>query len=38
MIDIAIVNGTVRREGDAVRLAALEVVLDTRQSVLFSKR
>lgn len=34
----AIVDGTVRRVGDAVLLAALEVVLDTRESVLFSQR
>ena len=32
----AIVNGTARRVGDGLRLAALEVVLDTMQSVLFS--
>ena len=34
----AIVNGTMRRVGDAVLISALEVVLDTRQSVLFSQR
>jgi len=34
----AIVHGTVRRAGDAVRIAALEVVLDTRESVLFRDR
>lgn len=34
----AIVHGTVRRVGDAVRLSALEVVLDTRESVTFAER
>jgi len=34
----AIVNGTVRRVGDALCIADLEVVLDTRESVLFSQR
>ncbi len=34
----AIVNGTARRVGDAVLLSVLEVVLDTRESVLFSER
>ena len=34
----AIVNGSVRRAGDSVLIAALEVVLDTRESVLFSQR
>ena len=34
----AIVHGTVRRVGDAVLLAELEVVLDTRESQLFSRR
>jgi hypothetical protein len=32
----AIVNGSVRREGDTVRIAELEVILDTRESVVFS--
>lgn len=34
----AIVNGTVRQVGDALCIAELEVVLDTRESVLFSQR
>ncbi|MFA5884949.1 MAG: nuclear transport factor 2 family protein [Acidimicrobiia bacterium] len=34
----AIVNGTMCRVGDAVRIAALEVVLDTRESVDFRDR
>ena len=33
-----IVHGTVRRARDVVRLAALEVVLDTRESVEFAQR
>ena len=33
----AIVNGTVRRDADGVRIAELEVVLDTRESVVFSE-
>jgi hypothetical protein len=33
----AIVTGTVRRVGDAVRVAELAVVLDTRHSVVFSE-
>ena len=33
-----VVHGTVRRVRDAVYLAALEVVLDTRQSVEFAQR
>ncbi len=31
-LSTGIVNGTVRRDGDALRLAALEVVLDTTDS------
>lgn len=38
LLSSAIVNGRVRREGDAVRIAELEVVLDTRSSVTFSER
>lgn len=34
----AIVNGTVRQVGDALCIAELEVVLDTRESVLYSQR
>jgi hypothetical protein len=34
----AIVNGTVRQVGDALCIADLEVVLDTRESVLDSQR
>jgi hypothetical protein len=34
----AIVNGTVRREGDRLLLAALEVVLDTMESKPFNDR
>jgi len=34
----AIVHGTVRRVGEDLRLAALEVVLDTRESVEFAQR
>jgi hypothetical protein len=37
-LSTAIVNGRVRRQGDALRLAKLEVVLDTRESVLFRDR
>ena len=37
-VSTAIVNGTVRRVGEAVRLAELEVVLDTRDSVIFAER
>ena len=37
-LSTAIVTGTVRRVGDAVVIAELEVVLDTRDSVLFSDR
>lgn len=37
-LSTAIVNGTARRVGDAVLLADLEVVLDTRDSVVFAKR
>ena len=36
-LSTAIVNGTVRLEGDRLRLAALEVVLDTRESKPFSE-
>jgi hypothetical protein len=38
LLSSAIVNGRVRREGDAVRIAALEVVLDTQDSVPLSSR
>jgi hypothetical protein len=37
-LSTAIVNGVVRREGGALRLAQLEVVLDTMESKLFSER
>ena len=37
-LSTAIVNGTVRRVEDAVLIARLEVVLDTRESVLFCDR
>ena len=37
-LSTAIVNGRVRREGDALLLAELEVVLDTMESKLFSER
>lgn len=37
-LSTAMVNGTVRRVGDALLIADLEVVLDTRDSVLFSAR
>jgi hypothetical protein len=37
-LSTAIVNGVVRREGDALRLAELEVVLDTMESKEFSAR
>jgi len=33
----AIVHGTVRRVGAAVRISALKVILDTRESVVFSE-
>ncbi len=38
LLSSAIVNGRVRREDGAVRIAELEVVLDTRDSVTFSDR
>jgi SnoaL-like domain len=34
----AMVRGTVRRVGDAVLIAELAVILDTRESVVFAKR
>ena len=37
-LSTAIVNGRVRREGDALLLAELEVVLDTMESKVFSER
>jgi hypothetical protein len=37
-LSTAIVHGRVRREGDEVRLAALEVVLDTMESKPFNER
>ena len=37
-LSTAIVNGTVRRVGDAVLIAELEVVLDTRTSIPFGAR
>ncbi len=37
-LSTAIVNGRVRRDGDTFRLAELEVVLDTKESVLFRDR
>ncbi len=37
-LSTAIVNGRVRREGDALRLAELEVVLDTMDSKPFADR
>jgi hypothetical protein len=37
-LSTAIVNGRVRREGDAVLLAELEVVLDTMESKVFADR
>jgi hypothetical protein len=37
-LSTAIVNGVVRREGDALRLAELEVVLDTMESKELSAR
>jgi hypothetical protein len=37
-LSTAIVRGTVRLDGDALRLAALHVVLDTRSSVPFTER
>jgi hypothetical protein len=37
-LSTAIVNGTVRVEGDALRIAALEVVLDTMESKPFNEQ
>jgi hypothetical protein len=37
-LSTAIVNGRVRRDGGSLRLAELEVVLDTRDSVVFDER
>ena len=37
-LSTAIVNGVVRIEGDALRIAALEVVLDTMESKPFNER
>jgi SnoaL-like domain len=37
-LSTAIVNGTVRLDGDALRIAALEVVLDTTDSKPFNER
>ena len=37
-LSTAIVNGRVRREGDVLLLAELEVVLDTMESKVFSER
>jgi hypothetical protein len=37
-LSTAIVNGTVRLDGDALRLAELEVVLDTMESKPFNER
>jgi SnoaL-like domain len=37
-LSTGIVNGTVRLEGDALRIAALEVVLDTIESKPFNER
>jgi hypothetical protein len=37
-LSTGIVNGAVRRVGDALLLAELEVVLDTRESVVFAQR
>ena len=37
-LSTAIVNGTVRVEDGALRIAALHVVLDTEDSVVFSQR
>jgi hypothetical protein len=37
-LSTGIVTGTVRLDGDAVRIAALEVVLDTSESKAFDQR
>ena len=37
-LSTAVVQGAVRRVGDAVRIAELEVVLDAREPVLFTER
>ena len=37
-LSTAVVNGRVRRVGDALRLSELEVVLDTMESKVFSER
>jgi hypothetical protein len=37
-LSTAIVNGTVRRDGDVLRIAELEVVLDTMDSKVFAER
>jgi hypothetical protein len=38
LLSSGVVTGRVRREADRVRIATLEVVLDTRSSVAFSER